>query len=140
MKKRISTKTTFAIKFFTPLLWFLAVGLYYFHGPVEGNEKKILLLFWFLSFPSLLWICMRIKRVEIEEGRLIISDYFLTIQVPLADIVSVSENYFILGHPVWIRMRNWTKFGQKILFLPRIRFKLFRKHPTVLDLKELAGI
>ena len=83
------------------------------------------------------WCCMRLKKVYIEKDELVISNYFKTIRVPLKEVQDVKENRFISPRHAWIYFKTESEFGDKIMFMPPLRFLLLFAHPTVEELQKM---
>ncbi len=138
MNKKISSKLTIIYKFIFTILWIGGFGAGALIGLVnEEKDKWQFLILWFLGSFFLWWFCARLKKVEIENDYLIISNYFRTIKVPISEIENISENIFINPHHIWIRFKNPTEFGRKIIFMPTI-VSIFSAHPIVKELKHLS--
>lgn len=78
-------------------------------------------LFWCLGMAAMRWMCIPLKRVRRDGINLYISNYFREIRVPLAAVGEVAENRWIDHHPVTIRFRRPTGFGERITFMPKAR-------------------
>ncbi len=86
------------------------------------------------------WMCVPLKRVEIDGAELVVSNYFRTMRVPLLEIREVTECWLISTHPVWIDFHSRTEFGSRIMFMPQARmFAVFWPHPIVGELRRLAA-
>jgi hypothetical protein len=78
------------------------------------------------------WSCCRLKRVRIDSRNLFISNYFHEIQVPLAEVEDVTEWRWDNTHPVTIHFIRPTEFGNKVIFMPKLRmFGFWSSHPVV---------
>jgi hypothetical protein len=55
----------------------------------------------------------------------------------LSEIDEIRENLFINLHPIFIKFKNDTIFGNKILFTPKGLY-LFRRHPIVQELRDMV--
>jgi hypothetical protein len=87
----------------------------------------------------LYWGCMRLKRVDLDEDALYISNYLREVRVPLRDIEEVTENRWINIRPVTVEFRRDTDFGPRITFMPKTRWWSFwRAHPVVGELEAAA--
>ncbi len=84
-----------------------------------------------------LWLCVPLKRVQIDDETLYISNYIRTIAVPFSEIESIKENKLFSTHPIWITLRNPTAFGKTIMFSPSW-CPPFSSHPIVDELRRLA--
>ena len=86
---------------------------------------------------SLYWFCMRLKRVEIDDRWLYVSNYLREIRVPLEQIEGVSENRWVNIRPITVEFRRDTDFGLHISFMPKTRWwRFWSAHPVVGELEE----
>jgi hypothetical protein len=135
------------MKFVVPPLWILAFGAAALMlwseraegAPVPIEWKWMVLLIWFVG-GLLIWrTCARLKRVQLDGGMLLVSDYRTTIRVPAGDIEEVTENRWISMHPVTLHFRRPTEFGSAVVFMPKVRpFGFVSSHPVVAELRALA--
>jgi hypothetical protein len=86
------------------------------------------------------WLSFPLKRVEIDDKALYVSNYREEIVVPLREIESVTENRWINIHPVTVHLYGETAFGGKIVFMPKSRwFMTIFAHPIVAELLSAAA-
>jgi hypothetical protein len=145
MKRRLSSRQTILMKFIFPAFWIplfgfgtLSMFLNVFEGP-DPPPKWIFLLAWVAGSVFIWWGCVRLKEVSVDDNFLYVSNYLKEIAIPLSDIHDVTENRWVNIHPVTIRLKATSKFGDKIVFMPTARFfAFFSSHPVVSELKELA--
>jgi len=105
----------------------------------EQPPKWIFLFFWFAGSAFIYWSCIRLKEVSVDDHFLYVSNYLKEIIIPLSEIYDVTENVWVNIHPVTIRLKSPSEFGDKIVFMPTVRFfAMFSSHPVVSELKELA--
>ena len=140
MTRTISSSLTFVYKFIFPISW---IGFFGFGTIVmlfTGAEESWLFLgVWIFASLLLGAFCFPLKRVQIDGDHLLVSNFFRTVRIPLADIHRVTESAIINIHPVWIHFRKPTEFGAKIMFMPTARmFAFFSSHPIVGELEELS--
>ena len=145
--RTLSSRQTALLKFVVPALWTLALGgvvlmLWSERAgppPVPNESKWLVLLVWVVG-GLLIWrLCARLKRVQLDGGTLLISDYRTTIRVPAGDIEEVTENRWISMHPVTLHFRRPTEFGDEVVFMPKVRpFGFVSSHPVVAELRALA--
>jgi len=113
-----------------------------FLGGFEGPDlppKLLFLFFWLGGSAFIYWSCIRLKEVSVDDDFLYVSNYLKEIVIPLSEIYDVTENVWVNIHPVTIRLKTPSEFGEKIVFMPTVRFfALFSSHPVVTELKELA--
>ena len=145
--RTLSSRQTALMKFVVPVLWTLAFGGVVVmlwseragRSPVPIEWKWMVLLIWFVG-GLLIWRnCARLKRVQLDGGTLLVSDYRTTIRVPARDIEEVTENRWISMHPVTLHFRRPTEFGNEVVFMPKVRpFGFVSSHPVVAELRALT--
>jgi len=133
------------MKVMFPAVWIPLFGLgplMMFLGGVEGADapaKWIFLVAWVAGSIFIYWSCIRLKEVRVDDDFLYVSNYLKEITIPLSEIFDVRENIWVNIHPVTIQLKSPSEFGDKIVFMPTVRFfGLFSSHPVVSELKELA--
>jgi hypothetical protein len=148
MKRQISSKITFISKNGVPSLvlfgWAVAIFAILFDSGKDGQLPLPLLVkilfpaIFFVIFAVIFWLSMRLKAVSIDDKFLYISNYLKESSVPFLNIRDITE-LRLRGHPVTIHFKEKTEFGEKITFLPKMRFFNFAgSHPVVSELKEFA--
>jgi hypothetical protein len=144
MKRTLSSLQTFIFKFIFPVVWIGLWGvgtLTMFLNPQDRPDvppRGLFLLIWFLGVAVILWSCVRLKKVSVDENFLYVSNYLKEISIPLSDIYDVTENVWLNIHPVTIHLKSPSAFGRKISFMPQAKFTFFSSHPVVEELKEMA--
>lgn len=149
MKRQISSKITFISKIGVPLFvlfgWATAIFAILFDSHKDGQlpiPLPVKILFpaiFFVIFAVIFWLSMRLKAVSVDDKFLYVSNYLKETSVPFSNIRNITE-LRLRGHPVTIHFKEKTEFGDKITFLPKMRFLSFGSHPVVSELKELASI
>jgi hypothetical protein len=148
MRRTISSRQTFFVKIVFPIIWigtFSFVTLLFFFGRFPPDETPSPAMKWtFLAVAlaggaSIYWFCMRLKRVEMDDDRLYVSNYMQEISVPLEDIADVRENRWVDTRPVTVTFRSDTDFGDRVVFMPTTRWWGFwRGHPVVEELRRAS--
>jgi hypothetical protein len=151
MRHTISSGQTFFMKFVFPAVWltgFAAVTVALFTGgritnpdglPPPTEMKWLFFGATVIGGLFLFWCCMRLKRVELDDDSLHISNYLREVRVPLRDIEEITENRWINIRPVTLEFRRDTEFGPRITFMPKTRWWGFwRAHPVVGELEAAA--
>ncbi|HEV8400217.1 MAG TPA: hypothetical protein VGQ18_10310 [Gemmatimonadales bacterium] len=153
MRRTISSLQTSFLKFVFPPLWiggFTIATIALFLGAGDfrdaaGNTppldlKWVFLLVTIAGGSFIYWACAPLKRVELDDRALYISNYSKEIEVPLRDIAEVTENRWIHSHPVTIHFHRETEFGDSIVFMPTVRwFGFWSSHPIVAELRAAAA-
>jgi hypothetical protein len=148
MRRSLSSSQTFLIKFALGPVWlalFTAGTLLMFSGRLTDTDglmpaPEVRWLFLGATVAGglfLYWFCMRLKRVDLDDETLYVSNFFREIRVPLRDIEDVSENRWINIRPITVEFRRDTDFGSAIIFMPRTRWwKFWRPHPVVGEIES----
>lgn len=149
MRRTISSAQTFLIKVILPVVWiggFSAATIFLFaggsgeRGAPDPSLKWTFLLVTLLGTALFYWSCIPLKRVELDDSALYVSNYRTDITVPLRDVESITENRWINVHPVTIHLVRDTEFGSRIVFMPTRRwFAFFSSHPIVAELRAAVA-
>jgi hypothetical protein len=149
--KTLSSAQTLIMKIVFPFIWIIGFGfgtLCLWLGELHGKNgvaapaffKWQFLGIWIAGTLFIRWGCVGLKRVRRDSENLYVSNFMKEIAVPLNMIENVTENRWINIHPVTIHFRSTTEFGQKITFMPAMRFMSFwSSHPVVEELKRVSG-
>jgi hypothetical protein len=87
----------------------------------------------------LLLLAIPLKRVELEDGFLVVSGFRRSYRVPISAIEQVQEKRMLSIRPVWILFSISTPCGDSISFIPESWVvPPWRPHP-VLQLLRKAG-
>jgi len=140
MKQPISSRLTFIYKFVLPafLIGGFTLGMILFTMNA-GSLKPVIPMLVFLAVISFILyrLCMRLKKVEMDNECLYMSNYLREIQVRRDAIEKVTENRLLNTHPVTVYFKAPTDFGNSIVFMPRVKpFLFFASHPIVAELKS----
>jgi hypothetical protein len=147
-RRRLSTIMTFPAMFAGPLLVTIAgvLALYYYVLRDSREASNIPVLIFLCGFIGvLLWgnfIWHRSRRVLMDEANFYFSNYLLNeITVPISDVVVVTERIYARNNFVELHLRQPTKLGQIIRFMPRMRVgsKFAHSDPVVAELRELIA-
>ena len=139
--KTVSNPSSYFLKFiFTPL-WIIGVGVLVILRVQTSLGDWFLPVFWLVTSPMIYTIYGRIKKVEIDQNHLYISDFRQSIQVPWSSIASVVETKWLNFRPIWVRFNQPTQFGSEIVFIPYYERLIWGgSHPVAEDLRVLAGL
>lgn len=127
--RELSSRGTIFLKFAAPTIsWF---------GVISEDPA----MFWMALVCSVVATVVlgRLKRVRVWGGKLLVSNYFSEIAVPLQEVESVSG--YVGQDMIVVRFRMPTSFGRKIRFLgPVLRFHPWTWHPAVSELQNLIWL
>lgn len=145
MRRKISSKLTIFHKFILPALLLAGILISYIDVSMEKpNTFDLIKELYFIGSAIVgylfLWFDLRSKEVSIEGDFLYVSNFSREIKIPLSEIKKVTEFVFLNHDPVTIHLKNETRFGKKIIFIPTYRyFNFFSSHPIVSELRRIAN-
>ena len=143
---RVSTNLTLFYKFFIPVFWLVFMGsitaaslIYSFDyvGNIPALTFRLIMVFIFISGAVSLYLTLLpLKRVEMGEDFVYVTNYFKSFRYPYHNVESIQVSTFLFLRVASLRLREAGSFGKNILFIPSgQRFKnFFAHHP---DLKVL---
>ena len=76
---------------------------------------------------------MRLKSIRVDDEFLYISNFRKEIRVSIRDISGIFETRFATGHPITIELSRHTDFGDRIVFIPPLRWWGGRRSDTIMD-------
>lgn len=95
-------------------------------GPPPLAAKIAFLAMWLLPPVVAAWLTRLLKRVRMSDEGLLISDGRREVFVPFSAIESVSPHSKVEPfQPIEIRFRAPIEFGDRIQFVPRVRYGFF---------------
>jgi len=143
---RISSSLTLGLSIFIPVFWFVFFGslclFFVFQDPEDlpfSNPIPIKIGFvaFYLFFGFWIYYCFfQLRRIEMDESHLYITNYFKTIKVPLAQVESFSTLRIFGMKRVKIKLLFKSSLGTKIRFIcDEARLDYFKtsieKHKTI---------
>ena len=150
MRRTLSSRTTILWSYVLPLL--LVVGLsgallMCWLGKIRGKDGEplsveglcVFTLMWALVMVGLVRTLGFLKRVEVDDDALYISNYTTELRIPLSEVFAVYASGGSRGLTrVSIAFRNPSAFGQSIEFLPRLRQCWAGMDPAIRELQDLC--
>lgn len=131
--RRISSSLTLFFRIFVPVFWIVFFGALTIGLLVTPNLPAVLdtlyfriglAVFYISGLAFLYFTLLRLKRVEIDEDFVYVTNYLRTYRYPFHNIASIREHKFLLFHLATIRFKEKGSFGKKIHFLEsRIKFQ-----------------
>jgi hypothetical protein len=85
------------------------------------------------------WIFGRLKRVDVDENWLYVSNYISEERIPLSLIEGVSYDGWSRPPFVTIHLKEKSSFGTKIVFTPGFTWTHYRSHPIIAEIENLAS-
>lgn len=147
--RTLSSEWTFFYKFVFPVLWigvlaYVMLPLFAATGSSNlwGNSRFVILMTiavfacgWWFS------ISIRLKKVALRDGLLLISDFRKQVEIPLRDIERVSGSILMNPELVWLHLKGPTEFGSKIVFMAKFRLLSgLTRPPVVEELEQLIRL
>jgi hypothetical protein len=145
--RQLSTRWIWFWKVPLPLLWIgglfdFSYDLLMHTAPLARPQD-----FWFqtiallIGVPLSTWVAWKIKRITLDDDRLIVSNYWRSIQVPLRDVERVWPGPFdgtdLSGPFINLELKARSPFGRKIAFFPQRRLTAGR-NPLLDELVDLV--
>ncbi len=125
--QRVSTNLTLFYKFFIPVFWIIFFGAFttasFFYGEemssgIPVRSFQIGTVLFFLSGALVLALTlMRLKRVEMNQDFVYVTDYFRNFRYPWHNIEQINEVRFLFLNLVTIRLKTPGTFGKRITFI-----------------------
>ncbi len=123
---RVSTSLTIFLKLFIPTFWIVFFGIFTIAvwltdetiGPLSFISFKIGLTAFFLFGIFMLYlVLMRLKRVEMDDEFIYVTNYFKTFRYPYHNIKKIRESDFLILKTVRIFFKEKGYFGKSIFFV-----------------------
>lgn len=131
--RRISTSMTLFLRLFIPVFWIvffgaLTIGLLVTSKlPVALDNlyfKVGIVVFYMAGLVFLYFTFLQLKRVEIDEDFVYVTDYIKTYRYPFHNIASIHELNLFIFQLCTIKFKEKGSFGRKIHFLEsKIKFQ-----------------
>jgi len=98
-----------------------------------GKFRILMLAFFLLGLLFLYWAVMRLKRVEMDEHFVYVSNYFKHYKYPFHNVEKIVESDYLLFRSMHVYLKTPGYFGQKVTFVAhRHRFNDFMNdHPEI---------
>jgi len=147
MRRTISSEWTFFMKLVFPVFWIggfaIATVLLFLAkaGPPAAGALRWVFLFATAAGTAFIyWSCIRLKRVELDDQALTLSDYRNSFVVPLHEVAEVTQNLWLNLRPITVRFRRDIGCGESIVFIPKIRrAPYFSCYPIVKELQDAVA-
>ena len=143
---RISSSLTLGLSVFIPVFWYIFFGCFTIFLFFIDNDDlpfsnpmmvRLSFLIFFLVFGFLIYyFLVKLKRVEIEDEFVYVTNYFTTIKIHISKIVRISEFSFFGFQRIKLILQSPTIYGKKIRFVCNAaNYKLFKDHIRNINLK-----
>jgi len=118
--RTVSSSLTFFNKYLFLIIWSGMFGLgtltMFLSRSVDNPPKYQFLVAWIFGTIFIYLICGRIKKVQIDGSKVIISNFISSDEITISQIISVSGSVFLTPEFVWFKVKEPTKFGTTIIF------------------------
>ncbi len=140
---RISSSFTLVLSIFIPVFWFVFFGslclFFVLQDPEDlplSNPRPIKL--GFIAFYLFFGFCIsyflfQLRRVELDDSHIYITNYFKTIKLPLDQVDTFSTIHLIGMYRVKVRLAYKSSLGKNIRFIcdqPRFDYFKSRIEPS----------
>ena len=142
--QNISSNLTMLLKLFIPTLWIAFFGLFTLATLISTPETSIIsnsyfkmgVPIFFISGCTILYFTlMRLKRVDMDENFMYVSNYFKTFRYTYPSIEKIIERDFLLFYTIHVHLKESGEFGKKIVFISRSNKlnRYLKAHPKVAE-------
>ncbi|MFM8448891.1 MAG: hypothetical protein ACKOAY_02190 [Haliscomenobacter sp.] len=126
--ERVSSNLTLFYKVFVPVFWIVFFGSFSAAVLLSPEDSKGEVLDWkmglgigffFISGVVLLYFTlMQLKRVEMGEGFIYVTNYFQNYRYPYHNVERIEISTFLFVSVASVYLKVPGRFGKKILFAP----------------------
>ena len=151
----LSSRWTYFVKFIFGPLWIVLLGTSALAAVIAPQEvfrdarsepppglQWVVVTIWLIGSAGILRFTMPLKRVELRDGRLYVSNYRREWEIVPRDIVSVRQNRWVNARPIRVTLRHDVDgLGSSFTFVPPTRpmfFRFWREDPQVDELRRFA--
>jgi hypothetical protein len=148
MRRTLSSPLTFFIKWVFPALWIGGCGLGTCalwldalqdrNGPPPAFVRWALLTAWIIGTTFIVWFCGRLKRVQVDDEALYVSNYWSEVRIPLTEVSHCTQSLMSRPPTVTVHLRDLSAAGQRIVFMPPFRWVMFGTEPVITELQALC--
>jgi hypothetical protein len=124
---QVSSGWTLALRLFIPTLWISFFGTLTFvtlfnshitFGEYNVNYVKIVMVLFVLIFCAIFYFTvLKLKRVELGDDFIFITNYFTNVRYPLTDLDKLTLEKGILFNYVRVALKGEGVFGKRIVFM-----------------------
>ena len=146
-RRRLSSRATFFHRVIFPTAWigiFVAGTVAMFVAPDTSTEARSMR--WFLVVVTvvgawmILSVVLPLKRVDLGETSFYVSNRSHEIEIPFRDVARVTGSRLVNPPRVTLHLRRAGEFGDRIVFLPPLRFRSgWKTHPVVKELEAIIA-
>jgi hypothetical protein len=142
--RRISSGSTFFYKRVFPIIWFGMTGVFLFFGiigSIKGAEPPLVLVPLVVMIIAGLFVFKKllfdlVDQVWDDGDALIVRNKNDEERIPLSQIINISDSFLTNPPRITLTVREPTRFGKEIAFMPPMRFLNFLRSPIARELIE----
>jgi len=112
---------------FVGIILFSTDGAYLIAGGMitPTIARIIALTFLLVGISLFYWLFMRLKRVDVDNDFMYVTNYFKARRYPYHNIEKMVEKQYLMFRPVTVYFKEAGTFGKKITFLSSKEFREF---------------
>jgi hypothetical protein len=124
--QRVSTNATLFYRLFLPIFWIVFFGAFTIavfvsnralYGEIPGNYMRLgSALFYLGGIVIIYFTLLKLKRVEMDDKFVFITNYIKHFRYPWHNIESIEEHKFLFLKLVTITLKEPGAFGKKAVF------------------------
>ncbi|KAA3624672.1 MAG: hypothetical protein DWQ02_22800 [Bacteroidetes bacterium] len=124
--ERVSTNATLFYRLFLPIFWIVFFGAFTLsvfitnrelYGEIPGNYMRLgSAIFYITGLVVLYFTLMRLKRVEMDDQYVFVTNYIKHYRYPWHNIESIQEQNFLFLKLVTLTLKTPGSFGKKVVF------------------------
>jgi hypothetical protein len=150
----LSSRWTYLVKYILGPLWMVLIGLVVGTVVFSLRDSRgaagdpppwfapwIFVGVGLVACVGILRFAIPLKRVELRDGRLYVSNYRREWEIAPNDILSVRQSRWVNSRPIRVQLRYDVEgLGSRFMFIPpsRARLKFWREDPQVEELRRFA--
>ena len=131
------------ILFFAKLAWSVPRDITFdsVRSSAPTAVRWLAIAIWIVVSAGILRFTLPLKRVEVRDDRIIVSNYFREWEISPREIADVRQNRWVNGRPIRVQLRHEVDaLGSAFMFMPSTlrRRAFWRESPEVNELRMLA--
>lgn len=144
-QRRLSSRLSFFYKYVFAPVWITGFGAGTIAVLLKGDSFRSLparlpfAFFWFAGTLFIYWACARLKSVSLSGSELLVSNYFDTVRIALADVSDISATRMLSPEHIRVTAKTTGSKRYQFIFMPPIRLSLgFTEHPLASELRSMV--
>ena len=135
--QRISTNLTLFYKFFIPVFYIAFFGAFtwvsFTLSGISLPTRLLIVVLFVLTGLLLYFTFFQLKRVEIDEEHIYVTNYFKHLRYSHNSVEKIVERDFMLFRIATIHLHQSGSFGKKLIFVPSgsLYNDFWKNHPDI---------